>query len=51
MGDDKEGWIIQSKLPAVDISLRQGDPGVNNPSAELATIPRRKESEWPIART
>ncbi|KAM0472429.1 hypothetical protein ACHAP7_008582 [Fusarium lateritium] len=49
--DDKEGWSIPGKLPAVDICLRQGNPGVNNPPAELATFPRRKESEWPIART
>ncbi|KAJ4247095.1 hypothetical protein NW762_013233 [Fusarium torreyae] len=49
--DDREGWTIPGKLPAVDLCLRQGNPGVNDPPAELAAFPRRKESEWPIART
>ncbi|KAF5532894.1 x-pro dipeptidyl-peptidase [Fusarium mexicanum] len=50
-GDDREGWTVPGKLPAVDLCLRQGNPGVNDPPAELATFPRRKESEWPTPRT
>ena len=50
-GDDREGWTIPGKLPPVDMCLRMGNPGVNNPPAELAAFPRRKEFEWPIART
>lgn len=47
--DDRMGWST-GQAPAVDLVLRKGDVGVNNPGAEL-TFPRRSEKEWPIART
>jgi predicted acyl esterase len=50
-GHDPQGWSTPGKLPAVDICLRQGNPGVNDPKAELAAFPRSTESEWPISRT
>lgn len=49
-GDDKEGWSKKGVIPPVDLVLRKGDVGYNDPKAEL-TYPRRKENEWPIART
>ncbi|KAI8686824.1 PepX-C domain-containing protein [Fusarium sp. Ph1] len=49
--EDGEGWSIPGKLPAVDMCLREGNPGVNNPPAERAAFGRRKEVEWPIPRT
>ena len=49
--DDRVGWSIPGALPAVDICLRKGNPGVNNAEAERAAFPRRQEHEWPIART
>ncbi|RSL56817.1 hypothetical protein CEP53_006692 [Fusarium sp. AF-6] len=50
-GEDREGWSIPGKLPAVDMCLREGNPGVNDPVAERAAFSRRKETEWPISRT
>jgi predicted acyl esterase len=50
-GEDKEGWSVEGKLPAVDMCLRVGNPGFNNAATELAAFPRRTETEWPIART
>jgi predicted acyl esterase len=50
-GEDTEGWSIPGRLPPVDICLRVGNPGFNDPRAELKAFPRRKEAEWPIART
>jgi predicted acyl esterase len=50
-GEDREGWSVPGKLPPVDMCLRLGNPGVNDPKAELEAFPRRQESEWPIART
>ncbi|CAI7613340.1 unnamed protein product [Penicillium pancosmium] len=47
---DRDGWTRRGALPAIDLVLRQGDVGYNNPSAEKSFV-RRKESEWPIART
>lgn len=47
---DRDGWTKKGALPAVDLILRQGNVGYNNPSAEKS-FARRKESEWPIART
>lgn len=49
-GDDRVGWSIEGKLPPVDMVLRKGDLGFNNPEAEQK-FPRRTEQEWPIART
>lgn len=51
IGDDKDGWSVPGKLSPVDMCVRSGNPGFNAPSAELATFPRRQESEWPIERT
>lgn len=48
---DTLGWSVPGKLPPVDICLRRGNPGVNDAKAERAAFPRRKENEWPIART
>lgn len=50
LGDDREGWSVEGKLPAVDMVLRKGDPGFNDAEAERK-FPRRTESEWPLART
>jgi predicted acyl esterase len=49
-GDDRIGWSIEGKLPPVDLLLRKGDVGHNNPAGEKQFL-RRKETEWPIART
>lgn len=48
-GEDHAGWTT-GQVPPVDIVLRKGDVGFNNPAAER-TYPRRAENEWPIART
>lgn len=50
-GEDRDGWSTPGKKSPIDICLRLGNPGVNNPPAELAAFPRRQESEWPIAST
>ena len=47
---DRDGWTRKGVLPAVDLILRRGNVGYNNPSAEKS-FARRKENEWPIART
>ncbi|KAL4735880.1 Alpha/Beta hydrolase protein [Aspergillus similis] len=47
--DNVHGWST-GKAPKVDIVLRKGDIGFNNPEAEKA-YKRRTENEWPIART
>lgn len=47
--EDHAGWTT-GQVPPVDIVLRKGDVGFNNPAAER-TYPRRTENEWPIART
>lgn len=49
-GDDRIGWSRKGAVPPVDLVLRRGDVGYNDPDAE-ALYPRRKENEWPIART
>lgn len=49
--DDRDGWSVPGKLPPVDICLRQGDPGFNDPAAERTAFPRRKELTWPLERT
>ena len=49
-GEDRVGWSVEGKVPPVDLILRRGDVGFNNPTAEQK-FPRRTESEWPIART
>ncbi|KAH8880883.1 alpha/beta-hydrolase [Thozetella sp. PMI_491] len=49
-GDDRVGWSRKGEVPPVDVVLRKGDVGYNNPEGEKQ-FPRRKENEWPIART
>lgn len=48
--EDREGWTKKGKIPAVDLILRQGNIGYDNPAAEKQFL-RRKETEWPLART
>ncbi|RYP50735.1 hypothetical protein DL768_003795 [Monosporascus sp. mg162] len=48
-GEDRVGWTT-GHVPPVELALRKGDVGFNNPEAEK-TFPRRTENEWPIART
>jgi predicted acyl esterase len=50
-GEDDFGWSVPDKVPPIDICLRKGNPGVNDPVAEQATFGRRRENEWPIERT
>lgn len=49
-GEDRVGWSVKGKVPAVDLVLRKGDVGFDNAEAEKV-YERRTESEWPIART
>jgi predicted acyl esterase len=49
-GDDREGWTKKGAVPAIDLVLRRGNVGYNNPQGEK-TLLRRKENEWPLART
>ena len=48
-GQDRDGWTDGSR-PPVDLILRKGDVGFNNPAAEKV-FQRRFENEWPLART
>ena len=47
--DDHAGWTDNTR-PPVDLVLRKGNVGVNNPAAEKG-FQRRFEHEWPLART
>jgi predicted acyl esterase len=49
-GDDQLGWSIAGKLPPVDMVIRKGDLGFNDPERERA-FGRRTESSWPLERT
>ncbi|KAJ5588335.1 hypothetical protein N7537_011013 [Penicillium hordei] len=49
-GDDREGWTKKGAVPAIDLVLRQGNVGYNNSQGEKSFL-RRKENEWPLART
>lgn len=49
-GDDRVGWSIPGKVPPVDLVLRKGDVGHNNPEGERK-FARRSETAWPIPRT
>jgi len=49
-GEDRVGWSVKGKVPAVDLVLRKGDVGFNDAEKEKE-YERRTESEWPIART
>ncbi|CAK7233791.1 hypothetical protein SBRCBS47491_008731 [Sporothrix bragantina] len=48
-GHDDRGWTT-GKVAPVDLILRKGEVGFNNPVGEKA-FPRRTETEWPISRT
>lgn len=48
--EDRVGWSVPGKVPPVDLVIRKGNAGVNNPEGEKL-FPRRQENEWPIART
>jgi len=49
-GEDRVGWSQPGKVPPINLVIRKGNVGVNNPDGE-ATYPRREEYEWPLART
>lgn len=49
-GRDLVGWSKKGAIPPVDLILRKGNVGYNDPKAESQFL-RRKENEWPIART
>ncbi|KAJ5116796.1 hypothetical protein N7456_001144 [Penicillium angulare] len=49
-GEDRDGWTKKGQLPPIDMILRQGNVGYNDPVAEK-TFRRRKEKEWPLAKT
>ena len=49
-GDDTVGWTMKGKVPPVDLILRRGNVGYNDPVAERTYL-RRSENEWPLART
>jgi predicted acyl esterase len=48
-GEDRGGWTDGTR-PPVDLILRKGNVGYNDPTAEKA-FQRRYEHEWPLART
>jgi len=53
-GIDDRNWLkgpnAPNGVPAINLTLRKGDPGFNTFEAEKM-FPRRTEVEWPIART
>ena len=49
-GEDRVGWSVPGKVPKVDMVVRKGDLGFNDPEKEQA-FARRAESSWPIERT
>lgn len=49
-GHDRLGWSRKGNVPPVDLILRKGNVGYNDPKAESKFL-RRKENEWPISRT
>ena len=50
-GSDDKGWSIPGSLPPVEVCIRKGNPGFNDPVAELRAFPRRQEWEWPLQGT
>lgn len=48
-GEDHGGWTDGTR-PPVDLVLRKGNVGYNNPEAEKS-FQRRFEHEWPLSRT
>ncbi|KAJ4286848.1 hypothetical protein N0V90_013101 [Kalmusia sp. IMI 367209] len=49
-GEDRVGWTVKGRVPAVDLVLRKGDVAFNDAEKDKA-YKRRTENEWPIART
>jgi len=51
-GEDDRGWLEgpNAKVPAVNLLVREGNPGFNSNEAE-ATFTDRPETSWPIERT
>jgi len=49
-GEDRIGWLVESKLPTINLVLRKGDDAHNDAAAEQVLC-RRTETEWPRART
>ncbi|KAK7545526.1 X-Pro dipeptidyl-peptidase protein [Phyllosticta citricarpa] len=51
-GDDRDGWSRKGQVSPVELVVRKGAEkiGFNDPEAEKQ-FPRRKENEWPLART
>jgi hypothetical protein len=48
--DDRAGWARKGEVPPVDLISRKGNVGYNDHQTEKL-FSRRKENEWPIART
>jgi hypothetical protein len=51
-GEDDRGWLEgpNAKVPAVNLLVREGNPGWNSNEAE-ATFGSRPEAAWPLERT
>ncbi|ETS77213.1 hypothetical protein PFICI_11087 [Pestalotiopsis fici W106-1] len=49
-GKDSLGWAERGKIPAINMVIRKGNVGFNDPIAE-ATFLQRDEDEWPLSRT
>ena len=49
-GDDRDGWTKKGAVQPVELVLRKGNVGYNDPQAEKR-LRRRQEKEWPLART
>ncbi|KAF2158255.1 X-Pro dipeptidyl-peptidase protein [Myriangium duriaei CBS 260.36] len=49
-GDDRVGWARKGAVPTVDMVVRKGDVGFNNPEGEKR-FERRTESAWPLPQT
>lgn len=51
-GEDDRGWLEgpNAKVPAVNLLVREGNPGFNSNEAE-ATFGNRPETSWPLERT
>ena len=49
-GEDRAGWSVPGKLPPIELVVRKGDIGFNDPGAE-GGFEKRTEQAWPIPRT
>ncbi|KAH7002602.1 X-Pro dipeptidyl-peptidase protein [Ilyonectria destructans] len=47
---DRVGWATKGAIPPVDLVVRKGNVGFNDPSAEQKFL-RRQESDWPLGGT